>query len=334
MNRPATDFLKIESLMMNGVAFRTIMECLEMKLFDDFEEQFFTSSDYAEKRGFQDPPTAAMLELLTAHGLLIDTTEGYTNSRLSSEHLVTGAQYYQGSLLKINCHFNESISCNLLNTLKGTVDSREDCDESWAMEESIKGSAAHARLGALQDTTDFICSLPEFPQMRTMCDIGGCHGEFTTALLDKNTQLKGEITDFPEVCKAAAQHIPLHRYEGRISLSPRDIRTEPLPSNSYDLIIASHVIYAFMNNLSETLSMIHKSLRSGGWLITQHMDKNGSMPAEYASTLEFITRMFGYETHFINAAELMEKLNKTGFNCPLPTAAGYNGIGVIVAGQK
>ncbi|WP_421901367.1 class I SAM-dependent methyltransferase [Maridesulfovibrio sp.] len=334
MNRPATDFLKIESLMMNGVVFRTIMECLKIKLFDDFEEHFFSSGEYAKKRGFKEQPTTAMLELLTANGLLIKTAEGYTNSRLSSEHMITNAPHYQGSLLKINCHFNESISSNLLTTLKGANDSRENCDESWAMEESIKGSAAHARLGALQDTTEFIYSLPEFPQMRTMCDIGGCHGEFTMALLDKNPTLSGEITDFPEVCEVAAKHIPLHKYQDRITLIPRDLRSEQLSKKHYDLIIASHVLYAFMDKLDEILNMIHNALNSGGWFVTQHMDKNGSLPPDYANTLEFITRMSGYDTHFIDTAELIAKLEKAGFHCPPPASAGYNGIGAIVAGQK
>lgn len=334
MIRPTTNFLNIENLMMNGVAFRTILECLKLKLFDDFEDNFFSAAAYAGKHGFEQHATEALLELLTAHGMLVKTETGYTNTKLTSEHLVTEATYYQGNLLRINNYFNESIHCNLIEKLKGNADSRKNCDESWAMDESIKGSAAHARLGALQDTTEFIMSLPEFPQMHSMCDIGGCHGEFTSALLDRNPGLQGEITDFPEVCKAAERYIPLGKYQSRITLAPRDIRSEPLPENSYDLIIASHVLYAFLDDLDATLQMIHAALKDGGWFVTQHMNKHGGLPCEYANTLEFITKMSGYETHFINAAKLVEKLSKTGFNCPPPTAAGYNEIGVIVAGQK
>ena len=51
--------------------------------------------------------------------------------------------------------------------------------------------------------TEFITALPEFLTLKHMCDLGGNHGFYTMALLDKNAQLRGTVCDLLKVAELA-----------------------------------------------------------------------------------------------------------------------------------
>ena len=71
----------------------------------------------------------------------------------------------------------------------------------------MKSMEQGVMVGSIQDATEFISALPEFPDLLRMCDLGGNHGFYTMALLNRNPQLRGMICDLPEVVKLAKEVI-------------------------------------------------------------------------------------------------------------------------------
>lgn len=334
MERPTTDFSGIQTVMMNTLAFQAILECVRVKAFDVFEARTVSAAEFAEQQGFQLRQTEGLLDMLSAYGLLEKTERGYSNTRLSSEHLVTTSAQYQGRSLELHSRFNASMISDMSGFLKGRPDARRSCDDNWALRDTLEGTAAHARLGALQDTVDFAAALPGFPSMRSMCDIGGNHGEFSMSLLARNPDLRGVVADLPEVTRTANEYIAEKGFADRLRAVPCDLRKDALPEDEYDLVLTSHVLYAFMDDLASLFVGIRKSLAPGGWFVAQHMDPDGGDPLEYSSTVNFCATMAGYETHQIGRDRLERELVGAGFAGFRCAPAGLRGGGLIVAAQR
>ncbi len=186
----------------------------------------------------------------------------------------------------------------------------------------------------MQDTVDFAAALPNFQELSRMCDIGGNHGEFSMHLLDRNPGLSGVIVDLPHVVERTLERIDAKGYSQRLSARGLNLRESDLPVGAYDLILASHVLYAFLDNLEEFLAMIHRSLTPRGWFVAQHLAPDSRMPASYTTCVEFLTRMAGYRSHFIPRERLEQALTKAGFVNLRFAYSGPRQTGLIAAGQK
>ena len=188
--------------------------------------------------------------------------------------------------------------------------------------------------GPLQDTVAFVTSLGNFSQMRTFCDIGGNHGGFSMAILDRNKQLKGEIADLPHVAAAANQRIEHQGYAGRLHAFACNLDTDALPALRYDLILGSHILYRYLDDLPRLFEMLFAALKPGGWLVAQHLNPDGGLPVRYTSVVEFITRICSYKTHQIAGDTLTTALGAAGFSNFKTAPAGQHQGGLIVAAQK
>ena len=251
---------------------------------------------------------------------------------MASEYMVGTSPFFQGGALGLNARFNETVEEHFDALLRGETNARTYSDEGWGIDEVMQGTAQHARMGALQDTVAFVAALPGFGDMRAMADIGGNHGEFSMALLDRNPELVGEIVDLPHVVSAATERIGGRGYGGRLVAVARDLRTDGLPAGAYDLVLASHVLYAFVENIDALLADVFRSLRPGGWFVAQHLDPEGEAPRRYTSVVEFVTRMAGYGSHHIGGAWLSGKLAGVGFAHTQTAPAGRGGL--LVAARK
>ncbi len=334
MDRPRSDFAPIETLLMQRISFSAVMDSIRLGIFDTLESAPSSAGDLAATYGFKEPQTEALLDLLATHGLVRNANGTYHNTQVASEHLVRTSPFFQYKALKLHVGFNVFIEENIPELLRGHNSAREATDAGWAVTDSMEGTAQHARMGILQDTADFITALPQFSDMRTMCDIGGNHGEFSMALLDRNHQLRGEIADLPPVAAVANERIAQRGYGERLRAMACDLRTTGLPRDAYDLVLASHVLYAFQDNLEEICAMIHAALKPGGWFVAQHMNPASELAPEYTSAVEFITRMAGYKTHFIDPQVFEPCLRSAGFHAVRMGYAGKNRNGLLVAAQR
>ena len=334
MDKPTNDFGLLDDLMMQAVAWRAVMHSLRLGIFDVLDPEPVTAGRMAARLGFLPGPTEALLDLLAAHGLVARGPDGYRNTAVASEFLVEGSPFFQGKALELNDRFNASVDADFPGRLRGESSARGFTDDGWSTVDTMQGTAQYARLGSLQDTVDFAADLPGFMDMALMCDVGGNHGSFSMALLDRNPALRGEIADLPAVAAAAADRIACLGYAHRLRAFGCDLRSDALPEGRYDLVLASHVLYGFMDDLGAVLGKIQAALRPGGWFVAQHKDPYGGRSAQASMSLEFLTRMAGYATHFIPREVLEQGLLKAGFRDIRTRGAGRDNAGLIVAGRR
>jgi predicted transcriptional regulator len=333
MQTPTQDINAIETMLMNGLAFKTIIAAAHAKIFDTLEQPK-TAAELAEDMGFKESPAKSMLNLLAANGIVEKSDDKFRNSRIASEFLVSSSKLNQLKSLELFKRFHEAISEDIIGLLKGEIETRSIIDKSWGQQDSMDGTAEHAILGAIQDTVAFITELPEFSSMKQMCDIGGNHGEFSMALLNANPGLSGEIADFPHVAETSNQRIAQRGFSNRLKAFGCDLRKDSLGHEKYDLSIASHILYAFTDNMEQILKSVYDSLKPGGWFVTHHLNESGNFDPRYIAGVQFVTNLSGYKTHTLNADRLAAAMKEAGFKTTKSREVGIGRTRLIVAAQK
>ncbi|MGE4506454.1 MAG: methyltransferase [Desulfovibrionaceae bacterium] len=333
MNRPKSDFTFMERMMMQPLAFGALLHGVEIGVYDLLERAPGPPEEVARELGLEPRATESLLRLLAAAGVVEERGGAFANLPPASEYLVRSSPFFQGGSLGMHAAFVRMVLEDLPALLKGEARHKEEVDEGWA-ERGMEGSAQHAMAGTLQDTTDFIAALPGFGGMRRMCDLGGNHGEFSMAVLDRNPAMEGEIADLLHVADAAKRRIARRGYDGRIAVRGFDLAADALPEGRYDLVLASHVLYGFRDELPRVLAMVHASLRPGGWFVAQHSNPESGLEPDYAAAVECITRLTGYKSHYIAREELGGALAGAGFGDLRSATAGQRAGGLLVAARR
>lgn len=334
MRTPKSDFSPIESTMMQGLAFNIILKSVRMRLFDTLDAGPMDAVEVAQRHGFRVDRTCALLDFLAAQGLLEHGPTGYANALVAEEHLVSTSPFFQDLNLELHNGFNTGIAEGLMELLQGEGEMRDEVDKGWGLQDSMEGTLQHARQGALQDTVAFAAALPGLNTSGLLADLGGNHGEFSCALLERHPDMRGELLDLPHVAKEAASRISGRGLSGRLRAVPLNLREERLEPEHYDLILASHILYGFVDELPETATMLHDGLKPGGWFVSHHLAPGGGLDPKYISAVQFITSMAGYSTHFISEDRLGNALSSAGFTDLRSCPAGKHASGLLLAARK
>lgn len=334
METPKSDFTIIENIRSQGTTYYMIYKCVEIGIFDALAKKPRSAKEIAQEFSFVETTTEALLEMLVANELLTEDNGVYSNTLVSTEHLVSASPFFQGSSIKFFTCFDSLMKKHTTDLLQGKPLGREATDKEWAQTDIMKGMAQNSRRGALQATVSFATSLAGFPEMKQMCDIGGNHGSYTLALLEKNPNLKGEIIDLPNVTEIIDQFIAKEKNAHRVTTRGCDLRTEDLSEKTYDLILASHVLYAFMDDIAACAQKLYTSLTPNGWLVTHHLNADSSLPKRYTALEQLRTKMMGYQTHFLKADFLENVFVNAGFANIQIQFAGKQQQELLVAAQK
>ena len=309
-----TDFMPLDTLMMEAVAPKAIMAALERKLFDHFSEKGMTAAELAVRAGLVAGRLEPLLDILTAVGLAEKKRDKYVNSPVAEEFLVSTSPLYQGDYLALTMRFTTCIEQSLDDLLAGGKMEQGGMGEHWSTGRAMDGAAQNALWAGAGALADVAASLPGFDSFRTMCDIGGNHGLYTLGVLDRNPALSGSIFDLPSVVEQSAQRCAKSGYGERVDIVGFDFRKETLPKSQYDLALASHFLYAFKDDLAGALRKIAHGLKPGGWFISHHYcGSAGPKHALRDACLELVTRLSGHPSHVIRHEELKEALDQAGF---------------------
>ncbi len=332
MQKPHHDFEPIAILSMEGIASSAFLESVRMKLYDGLETPQ-TATQIATAFGMAEQVTEAFLDLLLARGLLVRADGRYANSPVAAEYLVSQSPFYQGDCITLHQKPGEAVARKMADLLHGEAKPGGDGAAMWSSVKTLAGSAQYSMRGGLQDTVEFVAALPGFMEMRTMCDLGGGHGRYATSLLDLNPAMEAVVMDLPGVVSAAES---LHRqtdYGNRLSFAPCDLRSDRLPERSYDLILASHVLYPFSDRLQDVVAMIAQALKPGGWFVSHHLDPNGDACRCFCTAVDLTTCLLGKARHVLNPAKLEAALSHAGLTNFRTGTSGFHAENLIVAAQ-
>lgn len=333
--KPAHSFGLVRDVLTQAIAPRALMAAMRLKLFDPLAEGPLTVSALADKLGAVEDCLEALLELLVAVGLVEKHGNQYANTAVATEFLVSTASLYQGLGMELTMDFVAGLEDSIADLVAGKDVDREKTDNKWGVDEAMEGAAQNAMRSALVPVVETIAALPGFDDFRAMCDIGGNHGLYTFGVLERHPTMSGVIYDLPHVAKQAQMRSDAAGYAGRITAMGLDFRTDDLPAGKYDLAMTSHVLYAFKHDLTTAISRIGEGLKPGGWFVSHHYSgRNEESNRLTKSSLELITRLSGYPSHFIEQDEFVDALSVTGFEGVRfqPVTAG--GFGLITTARK
>ncbi|MCT4535212.1 methyltransferase dimerization domain-containing protein [Halodesulfovibrio sp.] len=332
--KPNLDFAPIRTMLVESISSKVLMSAVDLAVFDHLEKPS-TATALAEKLGAVPELLESILDLLVAISLLNKVDGTYQNSPMASEFLVSTAPFYQGDHMRLTMSFNDIIENSITNLVTGKKAAHTDAAKKWSVAKAMEGCAQNAKGCGLASTIEFITSLPDFKNFKTMCDIGGNHGLYSMAVLDQNKNMNAMLFDLPPVAAQAQKRCDEAGYADRLTTYGIDFKKDRLPAEQFDLVFTSHVLYAFKNMLPETLGKISDGLHSGGWFVSHHYTGREEQGQEkMKASLEVLTRLSGHPSHFIEKDELvglLESLNFTDIRCQ-PVA--NDGTGLMVAARK
>lgn len=334
VQKPIADFAPVNARILESVSAKVIMAAVELKLFDRLAGGAVSLSELADGMGVMADRLEPVLDMLVAVDLLERAGETYRNTPVASEFLVSDAPLYQGKTMALNMRFVVSIEDSIVDLLSGGDVDRSKADAGWGAAEIMDGTAQNAKVTGLLPVVDFITALPGFDGFRTMCDIGGNHGLYTMAVLERNAAMLGTIYDLPPVVKQSKLRCEQMGFGNRVMTKGIDFREETLSEGQFDLAFTSDLLYAFKSDLGAIMKKISHGLKPGGWFVSHHAcDRIGAGRELYKASLELVTRLAGYESHFIEREELKEALESAGFGEPLFHPVPGT-VGLLTAAQK
>ncbi len=331
---PKTSLAPVEHVLMESISAQAIIDAVRMNLFDHLSGKPMSAATLAETMELKAEPLEAMLDVLVDRRLLTIDGRTYANTEMAEEYLVSSSPLYQGKALDLQHSHNELLRRSLPTLLKGGEMERQKTDEAWAEGDTMDGTLQHALNGQLQGAVAYLKNLPEFASFRTMADIGGNHGHYSMELLEQNSDLTSTILDLPHVTGPAMQRCSRLGYADRISCKPFDLRNDELPAEAYDFVFASHILYACVNDFEKTFGNIHRSIKPGGCFASHHLSPEGGASPLYRTNVELITRLMGYETHFLSRQDLEKSLTAAGFGGFTHIFTGCDGQTLLLVARK
>lgn len=333
--KPVNNFDPIHGLIMRSLTAKAVMAALELKVFDALEEESATAPALAGRLGLVPERVEALLDLLTAQGLLERDGDTYATLPPTREFLVSTSPLYQGLSMALTMDFTAEVENNVAGLLAGEKLEEKSRAEDWSGEEVMEGTAQDARGTALWAVVDTVAALPGFDRFEAMCDIGGNHGLFTMGVLSRNPAMTGTILDLPAVADQARERCREAGFAGRIETRGFDFHTDPLPEAAFDLVLTSHVLYMFKRDLATAAARIGAGLRPGGWFVSHHYaGRLEGDKADKGTALELLTRLAGYPSHFIEKEELAEALAGAGFTDIVSSPVAPGRLGLITTARK
>jgi len=334
-DQPQVSFNRMHNMLMQSLSAKAILAAVELKVCDYLEDAPASAAVLAVKTGLVEARLEPVLDILVAAGVMMKEKGEYMNSTLAREYFVSISPLYQGKSMMLNMRFIQAVENDIVDFLSGKEDDRNQTDNKWGADEVMEGSAQYALGTGVGPVLDVVTSLPGFSDFRTMCDIGGNHGVFTMGVLGYNPTMLGTIIDLPSVAEQAQKRCDKLGYEGRITAVGLDVRTDTLPAEAFDLTLMSHILYVFKDDLSGAIARIADCLRPGGWLVSHHYaGKDLAEDRMATASLELLTRLCGYSSHFIEREELEAAFTNAGFVDIQFQPASSDGFGLITSARK
>lgn len=329
-----TSCRRIDNMLYQGYVPRVVRTSLEVGLFDALTEGAMDAKKLSDKTGTVENLTEVFADILVSLNLLEKEGSNYSLTLEAAELLVKSSPAYQGGFIAMTAVYDEFMR-NMPELLKnGPVMPDQNM---WSSAETLRIMGQATMAGSIQEVTEFVTALPEFPNLNHMCDLAGNHGFYTMSLLDRNPRLKATLCDLPPVAKLAGDLVAEMGYSDRLDIIGANLETNDPIGEGYDLVFASHIIYGWKGRLEDIFDKINRIMIPGGVFVSNHMALDDGNGASVVCLMrELLTRMMGYPSHHLAENELKQALSSCGFGdfTIRPAREGMQYPTLILAARK
>ena len=250
-------------------AYQTLAAALNLKLFDWIEEKGeATREEIIDALKINGMFARSFLQSLVDLGLLTcSSTEKYANTVLAANFLVNKSEHYQGDWLQLSA--GQSDVWGHLSEVLTKEKPGADIFSATPNAQSIKALNQVSLRGELQAVAKAVASWEGFPRAGRILDLSGCHGLYAAALCQLNAKLKGIILENPSAAEYTNEFIHKYGLGEQMQVQIGDISSDE-PGTGYDIVLTSHLLYRFRENLSSIFSKVFNCLNPGGLLVSNH----------------------------------------------------------------
>ena len=247
-----------------------LVAAIKCKVFDCLTEPV-TAASVAQQLGLHPKNTELFLNALVGMDLLGKHNGLFANSEVSMEFLLTSSPSYLGTFFcRVHDWYEQfqspaKIQALLANGPDNKINGVDDAN--WVA--YTREASAYQYCGPAQMTAEIVRSLPEFPHMKKMLDLGGGAGFYAMAIVSAHEAMTGVVYDLPPVADISREFIREYDALDRVSVMAGDYTADSI-GDSYDLIFAAGTLYFAKDRLNEIISKIHDALNPGGLFISLH----------------------------------------------------------------
>lgn len=326
-------FEDIEKVISGYQRYQVLQSALEFGLFEQLEKR--NGAEQEEITSFlslNGMLTRSYLRCLVQMGFLSQDKDRYQNTSLSRQFLIPSSPTYQGDLISQTS--SGSSRWTHLHLALRVQDGNVSSTTPGPSLEFLRALAQRTMQGETQNLIKTIATLPSFPSCTRMLDIGGGHGLHSIGLCQLNEHIHATILDQSHVVSLAPVYVRQFGMSGRVDALEGDICTMELKPE-YDIILVSHLLYKFRDQLPSIFSRIHNGLKPGGVFVSNHwFCSSGCVPLQDA-TVE-LERSMQSAGHPLCHQETFEELfasqgMKVIFTGTIPGAYGEPSVHI---GQK
>ncbi len=183
-------------------------------------------------------------------------------------------------------------------------------DSKWVS--YTRQASAHQFCGPAQKIVELVASLPEFPDMKKMLDLGGGAGFYTMLIVSAHENMKGVVFDLPQVTSVTREFIQEYSVRDRVSTMTGDYVKDSL-GNSYDLIFAGGTLNFAKKHVDTIFNKIYTALNPGGIFISQHGSVSHERTQPGYQVLDFLFDELSGMDFIFPKGMIAEAMHQCGF---------------------
>lgn len=263
------DFPTLETLSGAFAESRALQAGVQLDLFSAVQDGA-TAPQAAAQKNLDARATELLLNALAAMELLIKKDSLFTLTDTARRYLLPESPEYYGGMVLLEAQSWDTWGRLDRAVASGKPQRPTDMFQSnpeetrvfiMAMDSLVK---ARGDAGWLAQNAD---TLLDISSVNTVLDVGSGPGTYPIALLAAHPHLSATIFDLPGTLQVTAEVVEQAGMRDRITLSPGDYNTDPLPTG-FDLVLLSNVIH--LENEADNKRLIEgclAALNPGGRLV-------------------------------------------------------------------
>jgi SAM-dependent methyltransferase len=248
-----------------AVAYRVVLAAVRLGVFPALAERAQTPAALAQRLGTDPAATRMLLDALESVGYVRRQGAAYANTPMTAKWMVgrqnfgAGFRFWGHNLFELMDDLEGTIrtgraDLNLYEWIEDQPEASHDFQD-WMV--AIAGFAA----------AEIVRRAPLPATARRLLDIGGGHGRYALAYLERHPDLSAVIFDSPRALESAQASVAETGLASRVTLQPGSFLTDDLGSG-YDAALLFNIVHGFTDEQNQALlGKAARALAPGGLLI-------------------------------------------------------------------